>query len=143
MLVVLALVWIISGILLWRGNRSAQMPTRYLAILRRLEAANPEGEAEAAVRNNDLRLLMVERADIGQRLPGVTNPADRARFPVRIIPIPFDAPDAEQKRIQHIAFDYAFRYNVALLKAVGVDRQTRPSTTQGAAGTAATTQASH
>src|SRR4051812_36816787 len=108
MLVVLALIWVVSGILLWRGSGGAQVPTRYLTYLRRMEAANPEADAEVAVRINDLRLLRLERADIGQRLPGVTNPEDRARYPVRVIPIPFDLPDTEQKRMQHVAFDYAF-----------------------------------
>jgi len=60
-----------------------------------------------------------------------------------VIPVPFDAPDAEQKRMQHIAFDYAFRYNIALLKAVGAEKQTRPSTTQATTRGATTTQATH
>jgi len=143
MLVVLALIWIISGILLWRGHTSVQVPTRYLAFLHRLESANPEADAEAAVRNGDLRLLKIDRADLGQKLPGVTDAEDRTRYSVRVIAIPFDTPDAEQKRMQHVVFDYAFRYNVALLKAVG-GIQTRPATTEAATTrAAAATQPNH
>lgn len=138
LLIGLALVWLVTLILMLRGSMIAGPPPRYLAQLRRLQSANPEADAAAAFEGGNLKFYVLDRSD-GQKIPGVANVDDRHRYGVRVIPVPFDTPNgAEQERLQHVAFTYAYRYNVELLKRMagqgsatsGPSATTRPAATR-------------
>jgi hypothetical protein len=116
MLAALALIWTATLMMLWRGGPAPQVPQRFMYELRRLENANPEAEAASALAHGDHRLVVLERGD-GQHIPGVTAPDARTRYGVKVVPYLFEtATGKNQQQLQHAAFQYAFNYNVFILK---------------------------
>jgi len=126
LLIGLAVVWLIVLFVAWFGKFKVPTPPKYLAQLRRLQSLNPESDASADYQNGACKLYVLEQSD-RQKVPGVPNPAQRIQqLGVRVIPMPLGTGDKGQERLQHAAFEYAFKYNVALLKLI--DKQGLPAT---------------
>jgi hypothetical protein len=118
LLIGLALVWLTMAFLATMGVFKIAAPPKYLSQLKRLQNANPEADAEKEYQSGIYKLYVLEQSD-RQKIPGVPNPAERIQqLGVRVIFIPFEKGDKAQDRLQHAAFDYAFKYNVAMLKLV-------------------------
>jgi len=134
MLSILALVWAATGLVLWRSSNKPQIPQRFLGELRRLKNAKPQADAAARLEAGDHRLLVLERGE-GQTIPGVAVPDARMKYGVRVVPYLFDATASkDQEELQHAAFEYAYNYNLFVIKKLAA---TLP-TTAGAATTPAT-----
>src|SRR5437763_15394380 len=87
----LAVVWLATGVVMWRSTLPRAMPERYLFQLRQqVKSTNPEADAAARWDGGDHRLLVLERGN-GQLIPGVNAPDARAKYGVRVIPYLFDA----------------------------------------------------
>ena len=134
LLIGLAVVWLITLLVAVFGKPMSAPPPKYVAQLRRLQNANAEADAKAEYENGIYKLYVLEQSD-RQKVPGVSNPGERiAQLGMRVIPIPFDAVDKGKERLQRAAFEYASRYNVAMLRLI--DKEGLPATsptTRGAA----------
>jgi hypothetical protein len=130
LLIGLALVWLTTLSLRLFGKMPIATPPKYISQIRRLQSLNPEDDAVRDFHNGNYRLFVLEVAR--QKVPGVPNSNERVQqLGVRVIPLPFaTATDKSQERLQHAAFEYAFKYNVAILKLIEKEglSATAPST---------------
>ena len=126
LLIGLAVVWLITLFVAVFGKPESAPPPKYLAQLRRLQNANAEADAKAEYENGVCKLYVLEQSD-RQKVPGVPNPAEQIqKLGMRVIAIPFDATDKGKERLQRAAFEYASKFNVAMLRLV--DDQGLPTT---------------
>ena len=114
---IVMLVGILVGAFVSACDRREPADNMIPAELKRLERADPSKDLAEALRTNDLRFLGLGGYS-REVVPGVPDFDERYKqFGMTMIPGTGDVfENAEHKRLQRVARDYARRYNMLLLE---------------------------